>query len=88
MCVLICSDKSYLHFGVIVCMLGTRYKSYCSNIVRTLMVEPTPEVQKNYDFLLQIEDVLINKLQHGRIQNGGARLVHKLELFGFKMADT
>ena len=39
------SDKNMLHFGSIVCSLGTRYKSYCSNIVRTLMVNPTEKVQ-------------------------------------------
>ena len=59
------SDKNQLHFGVIVCMLGTRYKSYCSNISRTLMVDPTDEMQKNYEFLLETESVIISKLQHG-----------------------
>ncbi|KAF4526369.1 hypothetical protein B566_EDAN014107 [Ephemera danica] len=39
------SDKNILHFGSIVCSLGTRYKSYCSNIVRTLLVNPTDKVQ-------------------------------------------
>nr|CAD7575776.1 unnamed protein product [Timema californicum] len=39
------SDKNVLHFGSIVCSLGARYKSYCSNIVRTLLVNPTDEIQ-------------------------------------------
>jgi nucleosome binding factor SPN SPT16 subunit len=39
------SDKNVLHFGAIICSLGARYKSYCSNIVRTLMVNPTTTVQ-------------------------------------------
>jgi len=39
------SDKNPVHFGAIVCCLGARYKSYCSNIVRTLLVNPTDEVQ-------------------------------------------
>ena len=60
-----CSDNNQLHFGAIVCMLGTRYKSYCSNVVRTLLVEPTSEVQANYDLLLRVEEAVVNTLQHG-----------------------
>lgn len=41
------SDKNTLHFGVIVCSLGARYKSYCSNIVRTLLVNPTKTIEVN-----------------------------------------
>jgi len=46
-------------------MLGTRYKSYCSNIVRTVLVEPTADMQANYDLLLRVEEDILNKLQHG-----------------------
>jgi len=46
-------------------MLGTRYKSYCSNVVRTLMVEPTADMQANYDLLLKVEEEILNRLQHG-----------------------
>ena len=61
------SDKNVMHFGTIVCMIGARYKSYCSNIVRTLMVDPTEEMQKNYEFLLQVEEEVLKRLQHGKI---------------------
>ena len=60
-----CSDDNLLHFGAIVCMLGTCYKSYCSNVVRTLLVEPTAEMQANYDLLLRVEKAVLNALQHG-----------------------
>lgn len=43
------SDKNVLHFGAIVCSLGARYKSYCSNIVRTLLVNPTDAIQVELD---------------------------------------
>lgn len=39
------SDKNILHFGVIICSLGIRYKSYCSNLIRTILVNPTDEIQ-------------------------------------------
>ena len=59
------SDSNLLHFGAIVCMLGTRYKSYCSNVVRTMLVEPTADMQANYDLLLRVEEDILNRLQHG-----------------------
>lgn len=59
------SDKNVLHFGVIVCSLGARYKSYCSNLVRTLLVNPTDSIKDNYEFLLEVEEELIKHLKAG-----------------------
>ena len=47
-------------------MLGCRYKSYCSNIVRTLMVDPPEEMQKNYELLVEAEEKIIDKLRDGK----------------------
>lgn len=33
------STKEPLHFGTIVCLLGTRYKNYCATIGRTYMID-------------------------------------------------
>lgn len=60
------SDKNNLHFGVVTCSLGARYKQYCSNIVRTIMVDPTQEQQDNYEFLLTVQEQILNKLKHGQ----------------------
>jgi len=35
------SDDNVLHFGTILCAIGTRYNSYCSNIARTFLISPT-----------------------------------------------
>ncbi|OXU23767.1 hypothetical protein TSAR_000965 [Trichomalopsis sarcophagae] len=59
------SDNNILHFGVIICSLGARYKGYCSNIVRTLLVNPTKEIEENYNFLLQVEEEILKKLTAG-----------------------
>lgn len=59
------SDKNHMHFGAITCAMGIRYKSYCSNLVRTLMVDPPQDMQDNYSFLLQVEEELLKELQHG-----------------------
>ncbi|XP_051865745.1 FACT complex subunit SPT16 [Pristis pectinata] len=59
------SDKNHMHFGAITCAMGIRYKSYCSNIVRTLMVDPPQEMQDNYNFLLEVEDELLKEMKSG-----------------------
>ncbi|KAK6637444.1 splicing associated factor Dre4 [Polyplax serrata] len=59
------SDKNILHFGVIICSLGARYKSYCSNIVRTLLVNPTDAIKENYELLVELEEELIKNLKAG-----------------------
>jgi nucleosome binding factor SPN SPT16 subunit len=63
------SDKNILHFGAIVCSLGARYKSYCSNIVRTLLVNPTDAIQENYNFLVALEEELLKVLTDGTALN-------------------
>ena len=47
------------------CCIGVRYKSYCANICRTLMVDPSEKKQNNYEFLIELQDEVINKLTHG-----------------------
>ncbi|CAG5090888.1 Similar to dre4: FACT complex subunit spt16 (Drosophila melanogaster) [Cotesia congregata] len=56
------SDKNTLHFGTIICSLGARYKSYCSNIVRTLLVNPTSAIEENYNFLLALQEEIMKKM--------------------------
>ncbi|KAG8222217.1 hypothetical protein J437_LFUL001415 [Ladona fulva] len=75
------SDKNILHFGAIVCSLGARYKQYCSNIVRTLLVNPTDAVQENYNFLLSVEEEILKVLVAGAklcdVYDAGVALVKK-----------
>lgn len=59
------SDKNNLHFGVITCALGLRYRQYCSNIVRTLLVNPTQVQISHYEFLLSVQESLLNNLRPG-----------------------
>lgn len=46
------NTDDHLHYGVIVCALGARHRSYCSNVARTFMVDPSPEQKKAYNALL------------------------------------
>lgn len=34
------NDKNHLHSGVIICSFGLRYKTYCSMIARTFLIDP------------------------------------------------
>lgn len=63
------SDNNILHFGgsSIVCAFGIRYKSYCSNLVRTLLVNPSEEMKTTYQFLIECEELIIKELKHGKI---------------------
>ncbi|KAL7294303.1 hypothetical protein TKK_0012316 [Trichogramma kaykai] len=92
------SDNNTLHFGVIVCSLGARYKAYCSNIVRTLMVNPTKQMEENYNFLIQVEEEILKKLVAGvklsEVYEAGVKFVkeekpkmieHLTKNFGFGM---
>ncbi|XP_009473548.1 PREDICTED: FACT complex subunit SPT16, partial [Nipponia nippon] len=45
--------------------MGIRYKSYCSNLVRTLMVDPPQEMQDHYAFLLQLQEEMLKEMRHG-----------------------
>lgn len=92
------SDKNILHFGAIVCSLGARYKSYCSNIVRTLLVNPSDTIQNYYTFLVNLEDEILKNLAPGKklsevyeksltfAKNEQPKLIDRLtKTFGFAM---
>lgn len=54
-----------LHFGTIVCALGARFKSYCTNIGRTYFVDPVKEQEQNYKLLLEVQQLVIAALVPG-----------------------
>ncbi|OWB68409.1 hypothetical protein B5S30_g3789 [[Candida] boidinii] len=60
------TDKK-LGGSVILSSLGLRYKSYCSNISRTFLIGPSKEMEKNYDFLLQVQNKIFSLLKDGCI---------------------
>lgn len=75
------SDKNHLHFGAIVCSFGVRYKSYCSNIVRTLLVNPSDKLQEQYNFLVNMEEELLKIMVPGKklsdVYNSGYNFAKK-----------
>ncbi|EYC04713.1 hypothetical protein Y032_0086g1947 [Ancylostoma ceylanicum] len=56
------SDK-LLHYGVIVTSLGARLENYCTNLTRTLMVEPSKSLEEAYEGLLATQAAVIEALK-------------------------
>lgn len=59
------SDDEVLHFGCIVGSLGARYAFYCSNITRTLLVNPSKTQEAAYNTVLQAQIAAIEALVPG-----------------------
>ncbi|KAJ1922840.1 FACT complex subunit spt16 [Tieghemiomyces parasiticus] len=59
------SNGENLHAGAVVCSFGVRYKSYCSNVGRTFLIDPTPEQEANYKFLLELQARILEVLLDG-----------------------
>merc|ERR1712156_837678 len=53
------------HFGAIVATFGARYRSYCSNIARTFLVNPSEKIQSIYDLLVKTEEHILSELKDG-----------------------
>ncbi|CAG8451663.1 423_t:CDS:10 [Paraglomus brasilianum] len=59
------SNSNILHSGTILCSLGVRYRSYCSNIGRTIIIEPNKEQENNYNFLLELQRRILSTIRDG-----------------------
>ncbi|CAG8739484.1 8456_t:CDS:10, partial [Acaulospora morrowiae] len=59
------SNTSLLHEGTILFSLGVRYKSYCSNIGRTILMNPNKDQEKTYEFLLEIQRRILEWIKDG-----------------------
>ncbi|XP_073002538.1 FACT complex subunit SPT16-like [Typha latifolia] len=58
-------DLYYDSKSVIVCAVGSRYNSYCSNIARTFLIDATATQSKAYEVLLKAHDSAIAALKPG-----------------------
>ncbi|KAK3945976.1 transcription elongation complex subunit [Diplogelasinospora grovesii] len=59
------SDDDVLHPGIIIAAMGLRYKSYCSQIARTFMVDPNKSQESNYKFLLTVHNLILKEIRDG-----------------------
>ena len=72
------SDNDVLHPGVIIACMGLRYKSYCSQIARTFMVDPSKSQESNYKFLLAVHNTILKEIRDGVIVKDVYNKAHNL----------
>ncbi|XXG78501.1 hypothetical protein AAC387_Pa08g2436 [Persea americana] len=53
--------------SVIICAIGSRYNSYCSNLVRTFLIDANATQTKAYEVLLKAHDAAISALKPGNV---------------------
>ncbi|KAI8958495.1 SPT16-domain-containing protein [Daldinia sp. FL1419] len=54
-----------LHPGVIIAGMGLRYKSYCSSIARTYLVDPNKTQENTYKFLYSVHNLVLKEIKDG-----------------------
>ncbi|XP_055357882.1 FACT complex subunit SPT16-like [Paramacrobiotus metropolitanus] len=59
------SNTDVMHFGIICASFGLRYRGYCSNIARTVMVAPTKYHVEAYNVAYDLEEYIIKKMEPG-----------------------
>lgn len=57
----LCYDST----SVIICAVGSRYNSYCSNVARTFLIDANSTQSKAYEVLLKAQDAAISNLKSG-----------------------
>lgn len=60
------SSSENVKFDIITVMLGSRYQNYCSNIGRTLLIDPPKQVQQMYDTLLGVHEAALKAMVPGK----------------------
>ncbi|KAJ8755334.1 hypothetical protein K2173_019132 [Erythroxylum novogranatense] len=66
------SNDEYLYYdsaSVIICAVGSRYNSYCSNLARTFLIDANPLQNKAYEVLLRAHEAAISALKPGNKVN-------------------
>lgn len=59
------ANGDVLHPGIIIAGLGLRYKSYCSSIARTYLVDPNKSQESNYKLLFHIHNLVMKEIRDG-----------------------
>jgi nucleosome binding factor SPN SPT16 subunit len=60
-------DKENLHSGTIFAGLGFRYKTYCSVLARTFLIDPSKSQIANYKILLAAHDAVLKEAKDGAV---------------------
>jgi nucleosome binding factor SPN SPT16 subunit len=58
-------NNDVLHPGIIIAAMGLRYKSYCSSIARTYLVDPNKSQEANYKLLYHVHNTVMKEIRDG-----------------------
>lgn len=58
-------NNENLQPGIIIAALGLRYKSYCSSIARTFLVDPNKAQESNYRLLSAVHSLVLKEITDG-----------------------
>lgn len=61
------NNDDNLHPGVIVAALGLKYKSYCSMIARTFLVDPNKSQDSTYKLLHAVHNLVLKEIRDGAV---------------------
>ncbi|KAJ3572801.1 hypothetical protein NP233_g2845 [Leucocoprinus birnbaumii] len=59
------TEDNIAHKGVLLVSVGLRYKSYCTSVGRTFIVDPKPEQETHYNLLLSLQAELLSFIKDG-----------------------
>ncbi|KAF9001953.1 FACT complex subunit SPT16 [Cyathus striatus] len=59
------TEDNVAHKGVLLVAFGLRYKSYCTNVGRTFIVDPNPDQEAQYNLLLSLQSELLLTMKEG-----------------------
>lgn len=66
-----------LEYSVIVCGVGSKYKSLCSNVVRTILINPTDRVTSAYNSLCAAFKAAVGAIRPGASMAEVFRVAHQ-----------
>jgi len=58
-------NDDILHAGTIIAAMGLRYKSYCSSIARTFLIDPNKTQETNYKLLCTVHNAVLKEIRDG-----------------------
>lgn len=58
-------DDELLHAGIILASFGLRYKTYCSMIARTYLIDPNKSQESTYKLLFLVHNSVIGEIRDG-----------------------
>lgn len=59
------SNDKNLSGNIILCSLGSRYKSYCATVSRTFLIDPPSKIERTYNTLLKLYHFCLEKMVIG-----------------------